>query len=91
MSSNDKPTPSVPPTDFTRYETGKGSRVIETKHVETCDCGGDIVDETIATGRMVVGMWDAEHFDPDEYQLSEEWKETESRVRCTRCGAGWSY
>ncbi|ELZ84420.1 hypothetical protein C453_12776 [Haloferax elongans ATCC BAA-1513] len=86
-----KPTPPVPPTDQTTYPTEKGSRIVATERVDTCDCGGDLVDEEVATGRMVVGMWDATDFDADEYRLSIEWEQTEHRVRCTRCGTGYDY
>lgn len=69
----------------------KGRRVLESNAVDSCDCGGTLFDERIATGRIIVNLWDSEQFDPDEFRLHSEYEETEGRVRCNNCQAGWTY
>lgn len=91
-STDDKPTPPVPPTDHVEIpEKRKGTRVVEREFVEICDCGGKIYDETVKTGRVRLAMWSAEDFDSDEYRLSEEYEQTEGRVRCERHGELYTY
>ena len=90
--SEEKPTPPVPPMDRTEIsEKRKGTRVLEREAVDTCDCGGTIYDQRVATGRVILAFWDSMEWDSDEYQLSTEYEETEGRVRCDRCGAGYDY
>ncbi|RDZ61394.1 hypothetical protein C5B90_19160 [Haloferax sp. Atlit-12N] len=88
---DDKPTPPVPPTDTTTRPSGRGTRTVSSDVVDTCDCGGTVVDEEVTTGKFVIGMWDAEMFDSDEFSLHTEWEQTERRVRCRRCNAGYEY
>lgn len=92
MSDDEKPTPPVPPMDeIIHPEKEHGSCVLEREAVDTCDCGGTIYDEEIATGRVILAIWEATDFDPDDYQLSVEYDETERRVECSHCSAGWTY
>jgi len=90
--SDEKPTPPVPPMDTMEHpEKRKGTRVLESEPVDTCDCGGVIHEQRVATGRVILAFWDGEEWDPEEYQTSTEYEETEGRVRCDRCGAGYDY
>lgn len=91
VTDDEKPTPSVPPTDTTLRRGEKGSRILEREPVDTCDCGGTWYEEEIATGDIVIGTWDPETFDSDKFRLHTSWERTERRVRCDRCGAGWSF
>lgn len=92
MSTDEKPYPSVPPTDeIVHPEKRRGTRTLDRERSGECDCGGTIYTKKIATGRIIVAMWDSELFDSDEYDLSTQYGETERRVECDRCGAGWSY
>jgi hypothetical protein len=87
---DEKPTPPVPPTDTVEIrEKRTGPRTLERERVDTCDCGGTIYEETIATGRTILAIWSALDFDSDRFRLSEEYEQTERRVRCDRCG--WRY
>ena len=90
--SDEKPTPSVPPKETMEHpEKRTGTRVLESEAVDTCDCGGTIYDERVATGRVILAFWDYQEWDSDDFKLSTEYEETENRVRCDRCGAGWDY
>jgi len=89
---DEKPTPSIPPTDrIIHPEENRGTSVLESEAVDTCDCGGTIYDEQIATGKTIIAMWDATEFDSETYKLSEQYPQTENRVRCDRCSTGWTY
>lgn len=91
-TDTEKPTPAVPPEDFIPLpEKQTGSRVLESTRVDSCDCGGDVVEEEVATGRWMLAVWSDDYFDREEYALSEEIERTERRVRCDRCGMGWSF
>ena len=92
MSDDEKPLPPVPPTDeIVHPEKNRGTRVLKRERVDTCDCGGTIYEERVATGRVIVAMWDPREFDSDEYRLQSEYDQTEGRVQCDRCSAGWTY
>ena len=91
-SDSEKSTPPVPPSDEIVHPVkNTGTRILERERVDVCDCGGTLYQETIATGRVIIATWSAEHFDPDEYALTDEYLQTEGRVECDRCGAGWSF
>jgi hypothetical protein len=92
VSDDQKPTPPVPPMDHTEIrEKRTDSRVIESERVGSCDCGGTLYDQKIATGRTMLAIWEYTDWDSDEYRLSEEYEQTERRVRCDRCGGGYTY
>lgn len=92
MTDDEKPLPPVPPAHaFVHPEKRHGTRILERERVDTCDCGGTIYEERVVTGRIIVETWDAEQFDADEFRVSNEREETEGRVECDCCGAGWTF
>jgi len=89
--NEEKPTPPVPPSDQFTIPSNRGHRTLEREAVDRCTCGGTLYDERHTTGRMVVHTWSPENWDSDEYRLEDEHPETERRVECDRCGAGYTY
>lgn len=89
----DLPKPPVPPSyqQVIPERQQKGSRTLERERVDTCDCGGTVYQEEVATGRIVVATWDPEVFDANEFQLETEYEQVERAVRCDGCGWGYTY
>lgn len=91
MAEKQKPTPRVPPDDsFEHPDKRVGRRILDGREVSECDCGGAIVERKVQTGRVLIDVWDSKKHDSDEYRLTDERKQTELRVSCTQCGAGWT-
>jgi hypothetical protein len=71
VSDDEKPTPPVLPQDITEIrEKRTGPRTLGRERVDTCDCGGTIYEETIATGRTMLAIWYYDDWDSDVYRLS---------------------
>jgi len=90
MSSDQKPTPPVPPADHRRVPEldEKGSRTIEEEALDTTcpGCGGTLYYEEVATGKAMMAFWEYDEWDSDEYRLSETYERTERYQYCSRCG-----
>lgn len=92
-ANEEKPTPPVPPSEFVEIpEDRSGTRVLESERVGECDAceWGTVHEKKVQTGRKQLATWSREHFDPDEYQLSTMIDQTEIRVECDYCGAGYT-
>ena len=87
-SDGEKSTPPVPPADreVVVPEDRRGSRVVESEFVKHCDCGGRVHREKIATGRLVILLWESDRWDGDEYATHAQHEEVQIRTACERCG-----
>lgn len=87
-SDGEQPTPPVPPADreVVVPEDRRGSRVVESEFVKHCDCGGRVHREKVATGRLVILLWENERWDGDEYATHAQHEEVQVRTSCERCG-----
>lgn len=87
-ANDEKPTPPVPPADrdVVVPEDRSGSGVVESEFVKHCDCGGRIHREKVATGRLVILLWENDHWDADEYATHAQHEEVQVRTSCERCG-----
>jgi len=89
FETDGKPTPSVDPDDvITNPDRTRRERVLEREPIEACECGGTRMRETVATGTILVEIWNNETFDPSEFELVSQREEIEHRIRCNRCGEG---
>jgi len=91
MSSDEKPTPPVPPSDHMRVpelddEATGGVIEREPQDTECPQCGGTIYYVARKTGEAMMATWDPETFDHDEYRLDETYERTERYQVCDRCG-----
>ena len=90
--TEERPTPPVPPADripIPEYDWEGGTRVIEPdrQNIQCPACGvRDLYWIVRTTGRGTVFSWDAEYFDPDEFQLHKRVPETEQLNKCESCG-----
>ena len=88
--TDEKPTPPVPPADHVRVrelDSGR-TRTLEREAVDTCQCGGTIYYEEVATGQTMMVVWDYDGWDSETYKLSKTYERTERCQRCDRCGWG---
>jgi hypothetical protein len=89
MSETDdtqKPTPPVPPTDVVEIRERRTSpQELSREFASLCECGGEVFEIEIDTGRTMLALWDATDFDSERFRLSREYEQTERVARCERC------